>query len=201
MADFSYGPDEGWTSNPQFGPPVQVAPPLTTHDIQASAEGVVMDDDGKLEFLGERFKLADRIGLMPMLAFANASKEGLDSDDMSGLAAMYALVRDVVDQTRPPKLDPATGEQSIDSTGEPEWDGPSDWMRFEKHATLAKAEGEDLMDFISRAMAVVSARPRKRREVSSSSSPRTSEKSRHGLSSQVMPAQVDGLTAVADLGR
>src|SRR3954452_16337989 len=74
----------------------------TTHSVQAEAEGVIEDDPNRIEFLGERFGLAESIGLMPMLAFANASKQGLDSDDMAGLSAMYALIRDVIDQRRPP---------------------------------------------------------------------------------------------------
>jgi hypothetical protein len=95
----------------------------------------VDDDPNRIEFLGEKFRLAESIGLMPMLAFANASKAGLDSDDMAGLSGD---VRADPGRDRPA----ATAEdrprapvsRSIDATGEPEWDGPSEWMRFEKHA-------------------------------------------------------------------
>lgn len=187
--------------DPVAGQPYLTSVP-TTHSVQAEAEGVVLDDDpGKVEFLGEKFRLAESIGLMPMLAFANASKNGLDSDDMAGLSAMYALIRDVIDQRRPPKVDPATGEQVFDSSGEPEWDGPSEWMRFEKHAIEEQADGEELMDFVGKAMAAVAARPRKRRERSSASSPRILERSKDTSSSPGMPPEVAGLVPVADLGR
>lgn len=187
----------------QYEQPIAGRPYLvpTSHEVQAAAEGVVLDDDpDRVEFLGEKFRLAESIGLMPMLAFANASKTGLDSDDMSGLAAMYALIRDVIDQRRPPKIDPGTGEQSIDVNGDPEWDGPSDWMRFEQHAIEQQADGEELMEFVSSAMAVVSARPRKRRERSSASSPQILERSKDTSSSPGTRPEVDGLVRVADLG-
>jgi hypothetical protein len=189
----------------QYGQPIAGGRPLYavpgTHEVQAQAEGVVMDDPNRIEFLGETFGLAESIGLMPMLAFANASKTGLDSDDMAGLSAMYALIRDVIDQRRPPKIDFATGRQSIDDTGTPEWDGPSEWMRFEAHAIDQQADGEELMEFVSRAMAVVSARPRKRRDRSLPSSPPISENSKASSPSPVMPPEADGLVPIAALGR
>ncbi len=174
---------------------------VTSQEVQAAAEGVVMPDDDRVEFLGERFRLAERVGIMPMLAYANASKTGLDSDDMEGLAAMYTRVRDVVDQRRPPRIDPKTGQQAVDAEGNPEWAGPSEWMRFEKHALEQQADGEEVMEFVSRAMSVLAARPRKRREASSAISPPTSPMSRPGSSSPVTPPQADGLVNVADLGR
>lgn len=170
-----------WENRPRLGI-AQQGDVSTSHTVQAAAEGVVMDDDGKVEFMGERFGLAEKIGLMPMLAFANASKKGLDSDDMEGLAAMYALIRDVVDQTREQETD-ADGSPRFDASGDPVWVGPSEWMRFEQHAYATQADGEELMDFVSRAMAVVAARPRKPREISSGSSRPTSETSKHASSS------------------
>ncbi|GAA0528823.1 hypothetical protein GCM10010172_06790 [Paractinoplanes ferrugineus] len=197
MADFPEYPPRPAVDRPLHA--VAAEPVLDTHAVQAAAEGVVLDDANSAEFLGRRFRLAEKIGLMPMLAFANASKKGLDSDDMEGLAAMYALIRDVVDQTRPPKLDPDTGRQVVDpATGEPVWDGLSQWQQFEQHAIDQQADGEDLMGFVGDAMAVVAARPRKRREISSDGSPRTSQRSR-GASSSPESAP-DGWVNVADLG-
>jgi hypothetical protein len=174
---------------------------VTSHDVQAIAEGApVADDANTIEFMGRRFRLAESIGLMPLMAFAIAQKNGLDSDDLDGLAAMYALIRDTVDQTRVQSLD-ADGQPAFDSVGEPIWDGPSDWQRFERHAVETKADGEDLMDFIGRAMGVISARPRKPRGGSSTSRPNTSPTSKASSSSPAIPAQALGLTAVADIGR
>jgi hypothetical protein len=187
-------------ANPSIRPDFRVVQNETnTHDVQAAAEGVVLEDDGKLEFLGERFRLADGVALMPLLAFANASREGLDSDDMEGMAALYALIRDVVDQTREQKTGPE-GEPLFEADGEtPQWAGPSEWMRFERHAIHKRADGDDLMEFVGRAMAVMSARPRKRREISSGGSPQTSEKSRADSSWQDTDPRFQGLMPVADL--
>jgi hypothetical protein len=171
-------------------------PTVTTQEVQAASEGVVSDD--RIEFLGAYFRLADNIGMMPLLAFANAQKEGLDSEDMDGMAAMYSLIRDTIDQTREQAKD-ADGKPAFDSVGEPIWAGPSDWQRFEKHAIAEKADGEELMDFIGKAMGKISARPRKPRGTSSESSRRTSEKSKESSSSPAIPAQALGLTAVKDL--
>lgn len=175
----------------------------STQSVQAAVEGAVqVDNDGAIEFLGQRFRLAQRIGFMPMLAFANASKKGLDSDDMEGLAAMYAMIRDCLDQTRPVELD-EQGEPAVDSDGNPKYSGPSEWQRFESHCYDQQADAEELMEFIGKAMSVMSARPRKRREISSDSSPRTSVKSRESSSSPDIRRFPGGeeLTAVTDLAR
>lgn len=176
-------------------------PAVTTQEVQQSAEGVVTDD-GKVDFLGLRVKLAETIGLMPLMAFANSAKNGMDSDDLDGLAAMYALVRDTVDQTRVQRIG-ADGEPVFDDDGDPVWEGPSDWQRFERHSIEQKADGDDFMAFIRSAMGVIGARPRKRRGTSSESSPRTSANSKASSSSPGTPVdpRMEGLTPVAELGR
>jgi len=194
-------------------PPPADPPPATTQSVQGAIEGApVLDDTNSIEFLGERFKLAENVGMMPLLAFANASKQGLDSEDMAGMAAMYAMIRDCIH--RPPLSEPEAievngesvpnprvGEQMRDpDTGERLYD-ESEWNRFCSHATDTKADGEELMGVISKAMGVISARPRKRREVSSTHSPLTSPSSKVSSSSPVTNVQLDGLTAVKDLGR
>lgn len=201
----------GWSLEPDgtlpYGPattvnvPAPPPPPLTTGDVQAVVEGAtVSEDDGRVEFMGERFRLAENIGLMPLLKFSFNAKKGADSEDMEALVTMYVLIRDAVDQTRPPKLGP-DGAQTVGADGEPEWDGPSEWDRFEEHAINVKADGEDLMGFIGSAMSVISARPRKRRGDSSASSPRTSASTKASSSSQVTPREIEGLVPVKDLGR
>lgn len=174
----------------------------TTQSVQSSVEGAVqVDDDSCLEFLGKRFRLAERVGLMPMLAFAASAKKGLDSDDMEGLAAMYALIRDCLDQHRPLAYD-EDGKQIFEPDGSPRFDGASEWQKFEAHCYAEQADGEELMEFIGRAMSVLAARPRKRREISSDSSPRTSEKSKDASTLRATwPRPEEGLTPIQDLGR
>ena len=168
----------------------------TTHDAQAAAEGVVLDDGDYVEFFGEKFRLADRVGLMPLIKFGNAANRGLDSDDMQGLAAMYSMIRSVIH--RPPLYDDH-GQRKVDENGKTLRD-ETEWQRFQDLAEDELAEGEDVMEFVNKAMEVMSARPRKPREISSGGSRRTSESSKAVLSSPVRPQEVDGLIPVADLG-
>lgn len=170
----------------------------TTQSVQAAAEGVVISEGETIEFLGDKFRLAENVGMMPMLAFANASKKGLSTDDMAGLAAMYDLIRDVI--WREPLFDDK-GVRVVDVlTGEPAWD-ESEWLRFERHAIDEKADGEALMGFVGQAMEVLAARPRKRREISSGGSPRTSQSSKEPSSSPVTRPDLAGFVDVRDLGR
>lgn len=166
---------------------------MATHSVQAAAEGVTVDYD-TVEFLGQKFRLAERIGIMPMLAFGMASKAGLDSEDMDGLAAMYRLIRSVIHR---PALVDDHGQRVVDENGKTLRD-ESEWLRFEQVAEDELAEGEDVMEFVNQAMEVMSARPRKRRSISADTSPRTSQKSRDGSSSPGTRV-LEGMTRVADL--
>lgn len=98
------------------------------------------------------FRIAHSVGLMPLLKFAHAAKVGLDSEDLEGMAALYTMIRDCVH--------------------------PDDWETFQEYATECKADDEDLMGFVSAAMEIISARPRKRGGSSSATSPNTPVKSR-----------------------
>lgn len=167
----------------------------TTQTVQAAAEGVVNVD--YVEFMGEKFQLAEKVSIMPLMAYAIAADAGGDSDDMKGLAAMYRLIRSVIH--RPPLYNDQ-GLRVRDEDGKPLRD-ESEWRRFEELADDEMAEGEDLMGVVKQAMEIMSARPSSRREVSSASSPQTSPTSRPVSSSPVTHPQADGLTPVASLGR
>ncbi len=151
---------------------------MTTHEVQAAAEGVVLDDGDHVELHGERFRLAASIGMMPLMRFAQASKAGLGGDDMEGLAALYSLLRDTIDTTRPQVEvpDPATGEPTMVDGG------PSGWDRFEAHATDVKADADELIAVVNRAIEVIAARPTKR-PGASSPGPRTTPDSSKAISS------------------
>jgi hypothetical protein len=127
------------------------------------------------------FRIAPSIGLMPLLRFAHAAKAGMDTDDLEGMAALYDMISDCVH--------------------------PDDWPAFMAYATETKAEDEELMAFVSAAMEIISARPRKRRGSSSATAPSTSQRSRGNSSKQaslippgaIQPAEADGLMPVAGL--
>jgi hypothetical protein len=144
------------------------------HEMQAMSEGVVVDAD-RLEFLGEPFRLGESIGLMPLMKFAHAANNGLDSDNMEGLAALYAMIRDTIH--------------------------PEDWDRFERHAIDKHAEGDELMEFVGRAIEAISARPTKRRSVSSGGAPSTSPSSTEPSFVKPAPAGAAELMSVDELMR
>lgn len=205
-----------YTPAPEPTPDARPAPtPVTTGDVQRRAEpldsaaevqgGDVIvpfgpeltlerDDQGQdiepgFRFLhtpeGPRraFRIAETIGLMPLLRFAHSAKSGLDTDDMEGMAALYTMIRDVVHE--------------------------GDWEDFQEYATVVKAEDEELLEFVSGAIEVISARKVAQRGSSSATSRKTSAKSK-GNSSRPgsaippgvrRPDEMDGLLPVSDLVR
>jgi hypothetical protein len=186
----------------------------TTHDVQARAEAA--EQPLTVEFLGKQFRLADNIGLMPLMQFAQASRAGLDTDDMEGMAALYSVIRDCIDQPQRVEPDevladdnsgrlvpnPRAGQPMVTDDGSPVLD-ETEWQRFVRHATLTKADGEAFMAFMQAAMQAISARPRTRRGNSSAGSPATSPRSRADFSSPDIPQRPgsEGLMSVHELVR
>jgi hypothetical protein len=182
----------------------------STQSVQGAIEGApVLDDTNSIEFLGERFRLAENVGMMPLLRYANASKQGLDSDDLEGMAAMYAMIRGIIHR-------PLLREPEKIQNGEGEWianphageiqrgeDGrrlcdETEWNRFVEFAEDMGAEGDELMELVGKAMGVIAARPRQRRAVSSTPSPTTSQSSRGSSSSPAIPPGRPDLAAFAE---
>lgn len=86
-----------------------------------------------IEFAGETFATADKIGLMPLMRFAKVAKAGADAQDMDGLAALYDLLKQCI--------------------------APADWQRFEDAADRTQAEGDELMGVIGKVFEALSERP------------------------------------------
>jgi hypothetical protein len=142
----------------------------TAHDVQALAEDVPASD--VVEFMGETFRLPERVGYMAFLIFAKASKTGLDTGDDAGMAAMYDMIHGCLD--------------------------PADEQRFDNLALEKRASGEEIFDFVAQVMERVSARPTRSPGDSSQQAPSTSRKSRAASHS---PDGTEGLTPVGDLLR
>lgn len=96
----------------------------------------VEDARRKVSFMGAEFAVADKIGLMPLMKFAKIAKQGVDSSDQDGLAAMYDMI-----------------EQCI---------ADDEWDRFEAHATKTRADDEELLQVIKDVMQILSERPTSR---------------------------------------
>ena len=143
-----------------------------THQVQAAVEGVEVVADRKVPFMGAEFRMAEQIGLMPLMHLAVAGKRGVDAADMDGLVAMYEVIRDCID----------AGE----------------WERFERHAVDSKADADDLMKVVQHVIEAISARPTSPPGGSSTGRPTTSASSR-GSSSKTGTGPDDGLTSVDSL--
>lgn len=86
-----------------------------------------------VEFFGEDFHIAERIGAMPFMRFAKVAKAGTDANDLDGLAAIFDLLAECIH--------------------------PDDWPLFQKHADKEKATGDQLLGFVRAVLGVVAARP------------------------------------------
>lgn len=106
----------------------KVTPRKQAAQLQAVAEGVEAPDT--VEFLGERFRLAEKVGAMAYMKLAAYDGTG---NIPAAAAARYAMLKDALH--------------------------PGDWERFEQHALDAKATYDDLWGFIVACMEAVTARP------------------------------------------
>lgn len=132
----------------------------------------------RVTLLGKEFRVAERIGLMPLLKFASSAD--VDTTDPRALAAMYALLRDCIYEGTP-----GCGEceqcEADDERGCKSYDR-GDWPAFEEHAMITKADAEDLLDVVSRVLEIVSGRPQPPRS-GSSAGPRQTQRASTGRSS------------------
>lgn len=139
-----------------------MADTVGAHQVQAAVEGVEIVGDGrKVEFMGAEYRIAEKVGLMPLMKFAHVSSKGLDSSDMDGLAAMYAMIQDCID--------------------------PAEWSRFEHDAMEKKADGEAIFGVVAKVIEILTARPTQRPAESSAGPRLTSENSKGSSSSPVTP--------------
>lgn len=128
----------------------------TALSVQAAAEGAVAPEvvggAQRITFAGEQFRIRERVGLMPLMRFAQASSAGGDTADMDALAALYRLLRACI---------------HVD-----------DWAKFEDAADDSGAEADDLMPVVTETLSLVTARPTERPAVSSAGPPTTSPSSK-----------------------
>jgi hypothetical protein len=127
-------------------------PPAVEVEI---SEGNIVTSERTIPFMGDRFRLADKIGLMPLLKFSAAAD--LSPTDPRGLSAMYAMLRDCIHQGSPGCGTCAACKADTPALCKDYDEG--DWKRFEQVAIDTKAEADDLMDVITRAMELIAGRP------------------------------------------
>lgn len=82
--------------------------PTPSRPRQARPRGEV------LTYQGKEYRLADKIGVWPLMQLARAAQEGIASTDVRGLAALHAMFQDMLD--------------------------PEDWPQFEADMIAAKMD-------------------------------------------------------------
>jgi hypothetical protein len=180
----------------QTGEPIADVVADAERRAQAQFEGSVYADS--VEFYGEKYLLAQKIGYLPLLKFAHTAAQGADADDMEGMAAMYDMLQGCFERGQPcgkcvmcagdDELEPDPGK-CISRAGD-------EWPRFERHAIREAADAEDLLNVITDVMEIVSARPTRARSGSSQPAQRTSARSKDNSSGQAA-----GLTPIDELAR
>jgi hypothetical protein len=103
------------------------------------AEGVDSDDPAQwppgsyIEDAGARFRVAAEVGFWPLAEFAKIAHQGVDSEQMEGIVAIFDLARDLIDER--------------------------DFRRFGEHVSIRKYKGDKVLALVSEAMGVVTATP------------------------------------------
>jgi hypothetical protein len=155
----SVAPAEGWQPREGWEPTDDLA-----RILQADGEGVELPTatvEGEpivvdqVEFAGEKFRIRRRAPVMALLKFAKAAQAGGDSENLEGLAAMYALLRGCIDT--------------------------QDWQRFEDLAMELESDHEELFAVVQQTLELLTSRPTKRPN-DSSSGPRPISGSSRGRS-------------------
>src|SRR5437868_11446757 len=80
------------------GEAAQVPQPPPAAEVEI-AEGTVVTSARTVEFMGERFRIAEKIGLMPLLKFS--AHADMSTSDPGALAAMYSMLKDCIDAGTP----------------------------------------------------------------------------------------------------
>lgn len=171
---------------PKLEPPPPPSPDRQLATIQARAakadgakvtEGTVIDS-GKVELLGKQFRVAEKVGLMPLLKFASASD--VSTDDPRAMSAVYSMLKDCIYEGSPGcgecEKCTADNEEACKSYDK------GDWGAFEQHAIDTKADADELLTVIEQVLEVVSGRPTKQ-PAGSSAGRRTTRRVSTGNSS------------------
>jgi len=139
--------------------------------------GEIISPSRVITLAGEDFRVAEKVGLMPLLKFSYAAN--LRTDDERAYAAMYEILRDVILEDEPPcgKCPGCKEAGKNAETRDCQFADEGDWGRFQDHAVECKADADQLMDVVAQAIKVISARPTESPSGSSNGRPSTSRKS------------------------
>jgi hypothetical protein len=129
-----------------------------------------------VDFLGKRFTVREQgVSLLALMKFAVVAKRGKTSDDMEGLAALYALLQSCI--------------------------ADDEWEAFEDHANAKGADGEALMKVVTDAVTAAAARPTQQPSHSQDGPSTTAASSAAGSSSPGSSIRQGDVRVQADLER
>jgi hypothetical protein len=114
---------------------------LATADDSALAGTKEDIKTGVVDFKGEKFHVAEKIGAMALIAWGKAAD--LDESGNEALIAVYDMLEDVIHE--------------------------DEFKRFKRVALKSKADMEELMNLLSAAMEMVSGNPTEQQDGSASS--------------------------------
>ena len=120
-------------------------------EARAKQKPVAFARDGAkyVEFDKVEYKLADEVGIIPLMRWAAAAD--LSTDDSGAMGAMWAILQDMVDAKEFPA-----------------------WV---KHATRLKSDAEEVLDFVNVCMEAITGNPTERPASSSGTQQSTSGES------------------------
>jgi len=152
----------------------------TATDRELSGE--VINHDRVITLAGQDFRVAEKVGLMPLLKFSHAAN--LRADDSRAYVAMYEILRDVIMEAEDPCGEcPGCQAAGVTATARDcKFADEGDWERFQDHAVACKAEADELFDVVEQAIKLISARPTESRSSSTQGSRNGSRRSTAAIS-------------------
>lgn len=161
-----------------FAPPPRRGPKTiqTVADVQAAVQGV--PGGNTIEWMGETYRVADKVGHAAYLRFGWHASHGADLEDMEGMGVAWDMIRDVFIIRHPcGKCDACQNREACPS------ENLGDWPRFEADAYRKKADTPEIMEAITLAMEIITGRPTRRPSDSSGGPSPTSTNSTGSSSS------------------
>lgn len=160
---------------------VEISDERAAIELQQSTDpelsGEVISPSRVITLAGEDFRVADKVGLMPLLKFSHAAN--LRTDDDRAYAALYEILRDVILEDEEP-CGKCTGCKEAGRNAKArdcQFADEGDWDRFQDHAVHCKADADELLGVVEQAIKVISARPTESPSSSSGGQRSTSRKS------------------------
>lgn len=157
-------------------------------EVQTSTDrelsGEVINTDRLVTLAGRDFRVAEKVGLMPLLKFSHAAE--LRANDSRAYVAMYQILHDVIMEAEDPcgQCDGCKSAGKDATARDCAYADEGDWEKFENWAVDCKAEAEELFEVVEQAIKLISARPTESRSSSSAGSRKTSRTSTGGNSAR-----------------